>query len=76
MKKILVAVLGNTPAILTEAIYYYAKRYPLHNEDPIVFDEVHVFTTTEGRTSIRDELFGGTPGETLIKFSAFHSSSR
>lgn len=50
-KKILVAVTGSTPQILTETIY------ALHKERDWIPDEVHVLTTTHGETQIIENLF-------------------
>jgi len=54
MRNILVAVLGSTPAILTEAIYYYARLA----EQPVLFSEIHVYTTGPGRKLACEQLFG------------------
>ncbi|HLV88694.1 MAG TPA: CRISPR-associated ring nuclease Csm6 [Candidatus Sulfotelmatobacter sp.] len=54
-KAVLVAVLGNTPAILTEAFYFYAKR-------GIVFSRVECFTTSEGRKLAQATLLGAKNG--------------
>lgn len=51
MKKILVAVTGSTPQILTETIY------ALYKERNWIPDEVHVLTTTHGRDEIQTKLF-------------------
>lgn len=51
MKKILVAVTGSTPQILTETIY------ALHMERNWVPDEIHVLTTTHGKYEINKHLF-------------------
>jgi CRISPR-associated protein (TIGR02584 family) len=58
MHNILVAVLGHTPAILTEAFYYYAKR----KQPPVAFSEVHVLTTTVGRDAVLEKLLGHRKG--------------
>lgn len=50
-KKILVAVTGSTPQILTETIY------ALNKERNWVPDEVYVLTTTHGETQIIENLF-------------------
>ncbi|GGZ97330.1 TIGR02584 family CRISPR-associated protein [Ignatzschineria ureiclastica] len=50
-RKILVAVTGSTPQILTETIY------ALFKERAWVPDEVHVLTTTHGRDEIQQKLF-------------------
>lgn len=51
-KKILVAVTGSTPQILTETIY------ALYKEKNWVPDEVHVLTTTHGKDGIEKYLLG------------------
>ncbi len=50
-KKVLVAVTGSTPQILTETIY------ALFKEREWIPDEVHVLTTTHGRDEIQKKLF-------------------
>lgn len=51
-RKILVAVTGSTPQILTETIY------ALNKERNWVPDEVHVLTTTHGKSGIEKYLLG------------------
>ena len=48
------AVLGISPAILTEALYYYTNPY--YKQD-IKFDDIIIFTTSKGRDVICDNLF-------------------
>lgn len=50
-KKILVAVTGSTPQILTETVY------ALYKEKSWVPDEIHVLTTTHGEQQIIEKLF-------------------
>lgn len=52
-KRILVAVTGSTPQILTETIY------ALNAERGWIPDEVHVLTTTHGRDEIKKYLLDG-----------------
>ena len=47
---VLVATVGTTPQILTEAIYYHA----VHRK--IVFAEIHAITTAPGRERLRETL--------------------
>jgi CRISPR-associated protein Csx14 len=60
MRNVLVAVLGITPAILTEAIYYYERIA----KPKVRFFEIDVYTTTVGRDLAYKKLLGvggGTP---------------
>ncbi|MBN2686190.1 MAG: TIGR02584 family CRISPR-associated protein [Pontiellaceae bacterium] len=50
---ILVAVVGNSPAVLTETVWALAQEDP-----PVVPDEVVAITTLAGRARIREQLFG------------------
>ena len=59
MSNILVAVLGTTPAIITEAYYYFFKR----RRPPVKFSEIHVFTTASGRDKLMLTLLGRSAGE-------------
>jgi len=52
-RKILIAVTGMSPAVLTETIWALAKESP-----PVIPDEVIVLTTAAGQTAIKDQLFG------------------
>jgi hypothetical protein len=56
---ILLAVLGNTPAILTEAFYYYARL----SSPPTLFTEVHALTTKRGRDIAISTLLQSKKGE-------------
>jgi CRISPR-associated protein (TIGR02584 family) len=49
-RHVLVAVSGMAPAVLTEAVWALSKRYK------IIVDEIVVFTTSEGRDAIKEEL--------------------
>lgn len=53
-KQILLATLGRTPQIITEAVYFHKTRLNLE------FDEVRVLTTTPGRLALEACLFGST----------------
>jgi len=59
-QSILLAVLGTTPAILTEAFYFYARL----SSPPTVFTEVHALTTKRGRDVALSTLLKGEKGET------------
>jgi len=52
MTHILVATLGTTPQVLTEAFCYY------HRHLGITFDEIHVFTTSRGADTLKRAVFG------------------
>jgi CRISPR-associated protein (TIGR02584 family) len=54
MRNVLVAVLGITPQILTEAIYYYDRIA----QPAVGFSEIQVFTTTLGRRLAYEKLLG------------------
>lgn len=54
MRKILVAVAGLTPQIITETLYFYA----VHATPRVRFDAVHVLTTGAGAEVIRKRLMG------------------
>ena len=49
-RHVLVAVSGMAPAVLTEAVWALSKR------NKIIVDEIVVFTTSEGRDAIKEEL--------------------
>lgn len=53
MKTILLAVIGISPAVLTETIWALAQGNP-----PVVPDEVIVLTTSAGKKALKDQLFG------------------
>lgn len=58
-RNVLVSVLGETPAILTEVFYYFAhSRRP-----PIMFDEVRAFTTRPGKEAAVSQLLCDRPGQ-------------
>lgn len=53
-RQILIAVLGLTPQIVTETLYYLTQvRRP-----PVVPEEIHVLTTSRGRERIVEALLG------------------
>ncbi len=58
-KKVLVAVTGSTPQILTETVY------GLYRERNWIPDEIHVLTTTHGRDNIQNKLFDKKVFKTL-----------
>ena len=53
-RKILVAGMGTSPAVLTNAVWALA-----HQREPVVPDEIVVFITKNGKTLLKKELFGG-----------------
>ncbi len=57
MKRILLAVGGLSPQIVTETVYALARRMP-----PFVPDEVHLVTTSEGAERARLQLLADPPG--------------
>lgn len=56
MRKMLVAVAGLTPQIITETLYYYA----IHATPQVRFDAIHVLTTGAGAEVIRNRLMGAS----------------
>ena len=52
-KNIFMAVLGISPAIITEALYYYTTIL----QKNIKFDDIVIFTTSKGRDIICEKLF-------------------
>lgn len=52
MPHILLATLGTTPQVLTEAFYYYRRHLG------ITFDQVHVLTTVPGAAELRRTVLG------------------
>ncbi len=60
---ILVAVLGTSPAVLTETVWALA-----HLEKPVIPDEVVVLTTLDGEAALKAQLFGAGNGwQRLLK---------
>ena len=53
-KHIFMAVLGTSPAIITEALYYYTNPY---YKKKINFDEIVIFTTSKGKDVVCNTLF-------------------
>ena len=51
-RKILIAGMGTSPAVLTNAVWALA-----HGEKPVVPDEIVVFITKNGKTLLKKELF-------------------
>jgi CRISPR-associated protein (TIGR02584 family) len=58
-RAILLAVLGTSPAILTEAFYFYARL----NSQPTVFTEIHALSTKKGRDLSIAALLEGKRGK-------------
>lgn len=56
-KVILVAVIGTSPAVLTETVWALADL-----DEPVVPDEVVAITTQSGAAAIRNQLFGERNG--------------
>jgi len=52
--EIFLTVLGITPQVLTECLYYYYSDYYKQNRK---FDSIKVFTTTQGKEKLVDSLF-------------------
>lgn len=57
-KRIFLAVVGLTPQVVTESLYFLAVR----RSPPFVPTEIHVVSTEEGRNRVRDSLFGSETG--------------
>lgn len=53
-RQILVAGMGTSPAVLTNTVWALA-----HQREPVVPDEIVVFTTKNGKTLLRQTLFDG-----------------
>ncbi|MBO4286597.1 MAG: TIGR02584 family CRISPR-associated protein [Kiritimatiellae bacterium] len=53
---ILMAVMGTSPAVLTETVWALA-----HREKPVVPDEVVVITTSSGKNGLKSAVMTGTP---------------
>lgn len=56
-RRVLVCVLGTSPAVITETLYAL-----LNQEPPFVPDEVHVITTTTGVRQLDEQLLAGGQG--------------
>ena len=52
--EIFLAVIGITPQVLTECIYYFYSDYYKQNRK---FDRIKVFTTLQGQKQLTDRLF-------------------
>ena len=50
---VLIALLGKSPAILTETVYAMAMQ-----EEPLLPERIVAVTTSEGRDTLKDRLFG------------------
>ncbi|MDR0535625.1 MAG: TIGR02584 family CRISPR-associated protein [Puniceicoccales bacterium] len=50
-RSVLVAVVGNSPAVLTETLWALA-----HENPPVIPAEIHIITTTQGEQILRDRL--------------------
>lgn len=57
-RRVLVCVVGMSPAVVTETLYALAKK----EEPAFVPTEVHVVTTTKGAEGVRDRLLAGGNG--------------
>ena len=55
-RRILVAGMGTSPAVLTETVWALA-----HQEQPVVPDEIVVITTTSGKEALRKAIMSETP---------------
>ncbi len=55
-RTILVAVMGASPAVLTETVWALA-----HQEQPVVPDEIVVITTKSGKEPLRTAIMSETP---------------
>ncbi len=53
MKEVFLAVMGTTPAVLTECLYYYFSPYYKKKR---FFSEIKVLTTVEGRRRLIDKI--------------------
>ena len=54
--EIFLAVIGVTPQVLTECLYYYYSPYYKQNRS---FDRIKVFTTLVGKEKLVESLFKG-----------------
>ena len=54
---VLIAVLGTSPAVLTETVWALA-----HLDEPVIPDEVVAVTTTGGEAALKAQLFGEAKG--------------
>ena len=61
-RKILVAGMGTSPAVLTNAVWALA-----HQSEPVVPDEIVVFITKDGKPLIKKELFDGGVWADMLK---------
>ena len=61
-RQILVAGMGTSPAVLTNAVWALA-----HQKKPIVPDEIVVFITKNGKTLLKKELFVGGVWADMLK---------
>ncbi len=61
-RQILVAGMGTSPAVLTNAVWALA-----HQKKPIVPDEIVVFITKNGKTLLKKELFDGGVWADMLK---------
>jgi CRISPR-associated protein (TIGR02584 family) len=55
MKEIFLAVVGTTPQVLTECLFYYTHPYYEQNR---YFSSIKILTTSAGRDSLKAALFG------------------
>ena len=61
-RRILVAGMGTSPAVLTNAVWALA-----HQRVPVVPDEIVVFITKNGKTLLKKELFDGGVWADMLK---------
>ena len=61
-RQILIAGMGTSPAVLTNAVWALA-----HGEKPVVPDEIVVFITKNGKTLLKKELFDGGVWADMLK---------
>ena len=61
-RQILVAGMGTSPAVLTNAVWALA-----HQRVPVVPDEIVVFITKNGKTLLKKELFDGGVWADMLK---------
>ena len=66
-KEIFISTVGETPQIITEAIYHFYS-----SDKPRVFDEIHAITTLLGEKKINEFLFEKNILENLKKDIGFN----
>lgn len=58
VRRVLLCVLGTSPAVITETLYALCKEDP-----PFIPDELHVITTLQGKRKVLEELVQPTSGQ-------------